>query len=389
VKFGVVWYNKSYVLSSLIRKNIGDLLLKEKIIQCANKIGIDLISFTDGRIFSEVKQVLEERIGKGYLSPFLQLDVDKNTNPVHVWVETKSIISIGLTYHSKLPSIKSDYSSGDISRVAWGKDYHGVLMDKMDGLMGHIKIEYPQLEYKAFVDNAPLLDRAIAHRSGLGFYGKNGFIIHPIYGSYIFLGHILVNIELAKSTQSYASSCGNCVKCIQACPTGALEEGYGFNSNKCISYFTQKKELLHRWERKAMGKNLYGCDICQEVCPINKKAKITKEMEFIPTIDVIRPKILDIVNMDNTTFKKRYGPTAAGWRGKKNLQKNAIIVAGNIKSIENYQLLRQTVLDSRWEISLYSMFSLLEYGETGINLVDEMIKDKEEEFVEKFLLFRN
>jgi len=348
-----------------------------------------LIGFTDGRMFFDVKPVLKERVDKGYLSPFLQLDIDKNTNPIHVWKDTKSIISIGVNYHSQLSGVDTDSSTGVVSKVAWGMDYHSVLMDKMDKLMRWVKLGYPQLEYKAFVDNAPLLDRAVAHRSGLGFYGKNGFVIHPVYGSYIFLGHILVNIELPQNTQKHSSSCGDCIKCIQACPTGALELSYGFNSNKCVSYLTQKKELLHRWERKAMGKNLYGCDICQEVCPINKKAKLTKEEAFLPSLEVINPKISDIVQIDNKTFKARYGSTAAGWRGKKNLQRNAVILAGNIKSTENYELLRQTVLDARWDIRLYSMFSLLEYEDMGIKLVDKMIVDEEEEFVEKFLLFRS
>ncbi|WP_152803852.1 tRNA epoxyqueuosine(34) reductase QueG [Alkalibaculum sporogenes] len=362
--------------------------MKDIILGEAKGLGIDIIGFTDGEVFSELQPVIKDRLDKGFISSFFHVDIEQNTNPLIVWKDTKSIISIGVSYKHKLDETKIDKSRCSISRVAWGQDYHNILLEKMNRLMSNITREYPDIKYKAYVDNAPLLDRAVAHRSGLGFYGKNGFIINKLYGSYIFLGHILTNIELGKSSElDDCTTCRFCSRCIQACPTGAIKEGYDFNSNKCISFFTQKKELLSREERKYIGKMVYGCDICQEVCPINKTAKYSNEAAFVPLKDVVRPKIKDIINMDNAMFKNIYKSSSAGWRGKKILQRNAIIVAGNIKTEENYQLLKQTLNDSRWDIRMYSMFSLLEYGERGMNEIKEKLNGEDEEFRKNFNIY--
>lgn len=359
--------------------------MKHKIIEEAKKLNIDLIGFTGIDVFYEARSAIEDRRKKGDLSPFLPLDLEKNTNPLKIWEEAKSIISIGISYKHNISLGKKESNSGKISRVAWGKDYHIILMDKMNSLMSSIQLIYPQLKYKAFTDSGFLLDRAIAERSGLGFYGKNGFIINPLYGSYIFLGHILVNVDIKEDAKKINSKCGSCKRCITACPTGALKEGQGFHSKKCISYLTQKKEFLNREERKSLGNNLYGCDICQEVCPMNKSSLFSKEEQFVPNFSTVKPKLKDLLEMDNKTFKKNYGSTAAGWRGKKNLQRNAIIVAGNVQSEENFQLLIDTLKDNREDIRLYAMLSLLEYGERGKALVEKRLALEGEEFKQKYV----
>ncbi len=357
--------------------------MKNKIIEEAKKINIDLIGFTDVDVFFEARSAIEDRRKKGDLSPFLPLDVEKNTDPLKVWDEAKSIISMGISYKNDLPPRVDEPNGGKICRVAWGKDYHIVLMDKMNGLMGAIQETYPQLEYKAFTDSGFLLDRAIAKRARLGFYGKNGFIINPLYGSYIFLGHILVNVGIEEDEKTIDSKCGSCKRCIISCPTGDLEERQGFHSKKCISYLTQKKEFLNREERKSIGNSLYGCDICQEVCPINKNSLYSKEEQFTPDLSIVKPKLKDLLDMNNKTFKRIYGSTAAGWRGKKNLQRNAIIVAGNVQKEENFQLLKETLKDNRWDIRLYTMLSLLEYGDKGRILVEKSLELEDKGFFER------
>ena len=358
--------------------------MKDKIIEISKELNIDLIGFTSVDVFSEVKHAIEIRKGEGDISPFFSLDIEKNTNPLQVWDEAQSIISIGISYKYDLPIGANKSNCGKISRVAWGRDYHIVLMDKMDSLIKAVQKYYPLLEYKAFTDTGFLLDRAIAERSGLGFYGKNGFIIHPLYGSYIFLGHILINHNIKEKEQSISSRCGLCRRCIKCCPTGALGEGQVFHSKKCISYLTQKKEFLTRIERKSIGNHLYGCDVCQEVCPINKEALPSNEKQFYPDSYYVRPSLKEIIEMDNRTFKNVFGSTSAGWRGKKNLQRNAIIVAGNIKGVENLQLLKNTLKDQRWDIRLYAMLSLLEYGDIGKELLEKSLELEDEEFKKKF-----
>lgn len=359
----------------------------------AKKLNIDLIGFTNAERFQEFEYVIKNRKEKGYLTPFGEKDINKNITPKLVWKEAKSIISLGLSYKHTLNVDKSSICEKQtrliISKVAWGEDYHEVLMRKMKNLMSIIIKDNPNIKYRAFVDNAPLMDRAIAYRSGMGFYGKNGFIINPIYGSYIFLGHILVNVDLIDRQDIKKQSCDNCNKCINSCPTKALKEGLDFNANRCISYLTQKKGILKRWERKAIVNNIYGCDICQEVCPINKRALPSIHKEFQSSLDMSRPTIEKILSMDKEKFKITYGNTSAGWRGIKILKRNAIIALGNVKSEKNYNILVNYLNDDNWEIRLYVMFSLLEYEKKGINKVMYELNKEKEEFKNNYYLYKD
>ncbi|MFZ7134150.1 MAG: tRNA epoxyqueuosine(34) reductase QueG [Eubacteriales bacterium] len=362
--------------------------MKDILHKLAEKHHIEMIGYTSANKFTKEKLRIEKRYGKDFISPFTKGDVESLTQPRLVWDKVESIISIGISYYTMEESKNGRDALGEIARVAWGEDYHHVLLKFMKAFMLDLGQYYPNLQYQCYVDNAPLLDRAVAYRSGLGFYGKNNFIIHPYYGSYIFLGHILINERLEENNASIQNACGHCNRCIEVCPTKALQE-YDLNANKCISYLTQKKELLNRWERKAIGHHIYGCDCCQRVCPYNQNAILSHHEEFKPIQWLSMPSLEFIIHMSNKEFEQTYAKTSAGWRGKKLLQRNAIIVAGNIKNRRHKELLKQTIKDDRWDIRIYSMFSLLEYDMDSQAVVAKRLSEESDAFRVKFNAYKD
>ncbi len=293
---------------------------------------------------------------------------------MQIFPEAKSIISIGLSYHHPSDKPAGGELYGRISKIAWGRDYHNILKEKMEALMEAIGEEIMPMKYMAFADTGPLVDRGVAHRAGLGNYGKNGFIIHRDYGSFFVIGNILVDREIEIDQRLGQDICGDCTKCIRACPTGALEGPFSFNAQKCISYITQKKGILGDEERQHMGNHIYGCDICQMVCPYNRKARTTDIQDFKPHPNLAYPKLPDLLKMTNSEFRQTYGITSAGWRGKKVLQRNAIIALGNSRKRDALPLLRGCLKDARWEIRLYAIWALFQCGEEGRRMVQDWLE---------------
>lgn len=348
--------------------------LREKIIGIAKRLGIHLIGFTNVEDFDELKPILLERKARGYLSGFEEEDILRRIRPLQIFPEAKSIISIGLSYHHPSDKPAGGELYGRISKIAWGRDYHFILKEKMEALMKAIGEEIMPMKYMAFADTGPLVDRGVAHRAGLGNYGKNGFIIHRDYGSFFVIGNILVDREIEIDQRLGQDICGDCTKCIRACPTGALEGPFSFNAQKCISYITQKKGILGDEERQHMGNHIYGCDICQMVCPYNRKARTTDIQDFKPHPNLAYPKLPDLLKMTNSEFRQTYGFTSAGWRGKKVLQRNAIIALGNSRKRDALPLLRGCLKDARWEIRLYAIWALFQCGEEGRRMVQDWLE---------------
>ena len=335
-------------------------MLEQKIKQYAREIGIDLIGFTTAEPFEALEERLIERKDKGHLSGFEEPDIKKRCNPKLVMETAESIIAIGVAYQVSKDHVKDFREKGlkgRMARTAWGRDYHVVLREKMQILVGFIQTLVPNLEYMINVDTGPLVDREVARRAGLGDYGKNNVLIHPVFGSYIYLGNILVNIEL-KPDQPIAIDCGDCSRCISACPPKALLGPKEMNAKRCISFNTQRKDRIPLEMRTKMHKNIYGCDICQEVCPFNQNTKIMNHEEFMPTKISHKPDLEWLLNISNKDFKETFSTTASGWRGKKILQRNALIAIGNMKLVQGIPLLEKSLKDDRKEIRQYAAWAL-------------------------------
>lgn len=319
---------------------MNELVLKNKIINFAYNNDIDKIGFCNANAFDNVKEIVLKRAAKNYLSGFEPKDINKMIYPNLTMPNVKSIIVIAEAYNKEFKFENDNKLRANISLSAIGIDYHIIIKNKLEKLAYYIKTLIPEFEYKIFVDTGPLMDREVAKRAGIGWQGKNNFIITEEFGSWIFIGYMIINIYLPEDKQIITNKCESCIKCITSCPNSALKNNYEFDSKLCISYLTQTKEQLSIKEKKSIGFQLYGCDICQKVCPYNKN-KFFKETIY--NIDEATADIEQLLFISNKEFKNKYGKTAAGWRGKKTLQRNAIIV------LQNMNTKRATELIDRWK----------------------------------------
>ncbi len=279
----------------------------------AEECEIDLIGIVDLNLLDEIKSTLP--ISNDEALAFYSGSFSDRTDITKAWHNARGVISFALSYNTKLTDNAVDSDCVRISKASFGTDYHKVLKAKAETLMDKF-CEVYECQYKVFVDTGVLSDRLLAYCAGIGFYGKNHFIINEKFGSFIFLGHILTDIELNNKVTAAECKCGECDKCIKACPCGAYDNDISLNYSKCISYLNQKG-----WEYPKTN-YIYGCDICQNVCVFNKNAPKDIHEEFYDSIDNVIVKIDDIMDMSKEDFDLRYSSKALAWRGLKNLKKN-------------------------------------------------------------------
>lgn len=307
--------------------------LKQDIIDYSKEIGIDKIGFTTAGAFSEMKNRLLRQEMLGYQSGFEEKDIEKRVDPSLIFDGPKSIIAIALAYPSKMkdaPQSKRGERRGIFCRASWGTDYHHVLRDRLSKLEEFILSRVPQARFKSMVDTGELVDRAVAERAGIGWSGKNCSIITPEFGSYVYLGETVTNLPFAPDSPM-EDQCGTCNKCVDVCPTGALIEGGQLDAQKCIAFLTQTKGFLADEYRVKLGNRLYGCDTCQTVCPENKGMDFHFHEEMEPDPEIAKPLLKPLLTISNREFKEQYGHVSGSWRGKKPIQRNAIIALAHYK----------------------------------------------------------
>ncbi|WP_067724917.1 tRNA epoxyqueuosine(34) reductase QueG [Oceanobacillus damuensis] len=307
--------------------------LKQEVIQYAKEIGIDKIGFASADIFGELKERLRRQQALNYQSGFEKGSLEERTEPQRLLPEAQSIISIAVAYPSRMkgaPKSIKEERRGLFARASWGIDYHVVLRDRLEKLSAFIEDKFPDTVNKVMVDTGELSDRAVAERAGIGFSGKNTSIITPEFGSFVYLGEMITNIPFIPD-EPLEDSCGDCRKCMDACPTGALVEGGQLNAQRCIAFLTQTKDFLPDEFRTKIGNRVYGCDTCQQVCPRNKGVDFHIHQEFEPDPEVSKPKLKPMLQISNREFKEKFGDISGSWRGKKPLQRNALIALGHYK----------------------------------------------------------
>ncbi|MFC8684277.1 tRNA epoxyqueuosine(34) reductase QueG [Brevibacillus porteri] len=306
---------------------------KQSIIDYAKEIGIDKIGFASADPFTTLKERLLVHREKGYESGFEEPDLEKRTNPELLLDGARSLISIALAYPSKLknpPKSEPGAYRGILCRAAWGTDYHHVLRDKLDKLTRFIMELEPGARIESMVDTGALSDRAVAERAGIGFVGKNCAIITPEFGSWVYLGELVTNLPLP-SDQPIEEGCGDCNICVDACPTGALIQGGQLDAQRCVAYLTQVKDFIPDEFRGKIGNRLYGCDTCQTVCPKNRRIDNDHHAEFQPDPEIAKPLLIPLLQMSNKEFKEKFGQSSSSWRGKKPIQRNAVLALAHFK----------------------------------------------------------
>ena len=294
------------------------------IVNEARQLGFDACGIACATALETESAHMERWLNEGHEGEmgYLARNKEKRYDPRLLSEGTKSIVTALYNYYPQQQL--GDGEHYKIAKYAYGADYHNVLKRKLRHLLDRIETHTGKLEgVRLFVDSAPVLDRAWAVRSGLGFIGKNTTLIHPKKGSFFFIGHLFLPLELTETGQVMANRCGRCTKCIDACPTGALETPFKIDARKCISYLTiEHKGKLAPFDPTAFKGWMYGCDTCQDVCPYNRFALPNTEPEFQPSEALLAMRAEDWKNLNPTDFESLFKHSAMQRAGYEGLKRN-------------------------------------------------------------------
>jgi len=288
----------------------------------AKKLGFSSCGISKARFLSEEAKNFEKWLSNGYQGSmsYLERNIDKRLDPTLLVPGSKSVISLAFNYFPPKKLIENN--NFIISKYAYGKDYHKVLKKKLKKLLFLMRERIGDIEGRVFVDSAPIHERAWAKLSGLGWVGKNSLLINKNQGSYFFLAEIICDLEL-EYDEPVLNRCGNCSRCIDACPTGAITKAQVINAKKCISYLTiENKDNIPEELNDSMNNSIFGCDVCQDVCPWNKKSKPHEEIEFLPKKNLKKLRKKDWVELTEETFDRIFEGSAIKRTKYKGLKRN-------------------------------------------------------------------
>jgi epoxyqueuosine reductase len=305
--------------------------LEDRLKSYARSLGFDLAGVapaTEADGFAR----LQEWLARGYAGEmnYLHRHEEARRHPGAVFHEVKSVVMLGHRYSATDRSPKVDALVGRVASYAQGPDYHDVLREKLDRLLEWLQTQVPGCTGRGVVDTAPLLERDFARRAGLGWLGKNTMLIDKRHGSFLFLAALLVNLELRSDRPHAANHCGSCTRCLDACPTQAFSGPGWLDARKCISYLTiELKSSIPEGLREPMGDWLFGCDVCQEVCPWNRR-QLGVAVDFPHQAGFEAIDLLELISLDEAQFRQRFRSTPMMRSKRKGLIRNALIVLGNV-----------------------------------------------------------
>jgi epoxyqueuosine reductase len=296
----------------------------------ALELGFEKIGIVSAAKLGAQQAHLAEWLQRGYHGEmkWMARDPEQRTDPRKLFPAARSVIVVALNYYTDHQH-RDDNKTGKVSRYAWGDDYHDVVGEKLRNLLSWIKTDWPQADGKICVDIQPMMDKAWAARAGLGWIGKHANLITEEYGSWVFIGELLLNLELEYDRETVADQCGACTLCLEACPTGAIVEPYVVDATRCISHATiesRASEIDPEIAERIEGW-LYGCDICQDVCPWNQMTPATSEARFQPRADNVNASLKQIGELTQDAYAKRFRRSAMKRAKLSGLQRNARALA--------------------------------------------------------------
>ena len=313
----------------------GNLSLTRRVKDLARSHGLAVASVTSADPFMGLDEILSDHIGRGRVEGmdwFTQERAQFSTRPANLLPLARSILAVGVPYWSVDEGKPDDgVDRGRIARYAWGCDYHDVLKRRMKALLAAIEAEAERpVEARLLVDTARIVDRAVAARSGLGWYGKHSCIIVPGHGSWVMLGEMLLDLDLVPD-QPLGRDCGRCTICLDRCPTGAIVGPYQIDAPKCLSFQTiEQRGSIPRDLRPLLGDWIFGCDVCQEVCPYTRAAQPVLDPEFAAqTIERRYPSLQWLLAMTEAEFREMYRGSAVRRAKRRGIARNAAVALGN------------------------------------------------------------
>ena len=316
--------------------NTGDTPMsrERKIKSLALSIGFDRVGIADAAPFVRDEAAAVERVRDGLmdgLAWYTEERVRRMNRPKTLLDGARSIISLAMSYKTTEPPNISGALRGRVARYAWGRDYHSLIKARVRRFVRELPdVVGAPVRARHFVDDGPMNDRAAAERAGVGWFGKNTNILTPTLGSWAFLAEVITNLDL-RPDAPLKKTCGECVRCIPACPTDAIVAPYVIDNRRCISFLTiELRGAIPRELRALVGDWVFGCDLCQEVCPVNRKAAVSREAEFGKRHDFDAPALIPLLSLDEDGFRRRFEGSPIRRAKLSGLQRNVCVALGNI-----------------------------------------------------------
>jgi epoxyqueuosine reductase len=319
----------------------------EQIRKRALQLGFSKVGVTRAENLSTEYDHLHEWLARGYQGEmkWMERDPAQRADPRLFWPQARSIVVVALNYYTPHEhevgtawGSQSQLSTGKVSRYAWGDDYHDLVGDKLRDLLSWIKTQWPGAEGKVCVDIQPVMDKAWAVRAGLGWIGKHTNLITQDFGSWVFIGELLLNLKLETDEIEVADQCGSCTLCLDACPTNALIEPYLLDAGLCISHATIESRApeIRAEVAEHIDGWLYGCDVCQDVCPWNQMTPHTSESRFEPRTESVNTSLAGILELTPESYAKRFRGSAMKRAKLSGLQRNArALMAANHSTVKS------------------------------------------------------
>ncbi len=357
--------------------------LEDSVKALAREIGFDRVGITGAEPFVRDEAAAVERVRSGLMDglPWYTEERVRRMNRPRLLLEgARSVVSLALSYNTGEPSDDAPDPRGKVARYAWGRDYHSLIKSRTrrfvrelpDVVGGPVRARY-------FVDDGPMNDRAVAERSGVGWFGKNTNILTPTHGSWVFLAEVVTDLHL-KPDSPLKKTCGECVRCIPACPTDAIVAPFVIDNRRCISFLTiELRGPIPRDLRPLMGDWVFGCDICQEVCPVNRKAAPSREVEFRKRHDFDAPELIPLLRLDEEGFRQRFNGSPIRRAKLAGLQRNVCVALGNIGDTVAVPALVQALYSDEALVRSHAAWALGQIGgETAREALQRAISEEDD-----------